>query len=246
MGIFDKAVKAVSDGLFPRRCPLCGVPLLARERVCGDCSDDLVFIYPPQCRRCGRPKFDCTCSEYEYRFERNIAPFVYTKSVRNGIHRLKFRNAPGNAGFFGRMMASCAKRDYGSERIDVIVCVPMHPADKASRGYNQSALLAKEVAQELGVHFASSAMAKTVRNSTQHSLPKTERVRNVENVFRVVRPDLVCGKTVLLCDDIFTTGSTLNECTRVLLAAGAQRVLCLTAAVVCSSAQGNIKKAYVR
>ena len=246
MGFFDKAVNAVSDSLFPRRCPLCGVPLLARERICGDCSDDLVFIYPPLCRRCGRPRFDCSCGSYEYHFDRSVSPFVYTKSVRNGIHRFKFRNAPTNAGFFGRLMASCVKREYADEHIDVIVCVPMHPADKAHRGYNQSALLAKVIAEETDIRFSPAILTKTVRNSTQHSLSKTERVRNVDGVYKVTRPELVYRKTVLLCDDIFTTGSTLNECARVLLEAGAQRVVCVTAAVVCGSAQGNIKKAYVR
>lgn len=245
MSFFDRVKETALSGMFPRKCPLCGALLLPNERICGKCSDELEFIYAPVCRRCGRPVFDCGCEEESFRFERCVSPFVYTKSVRSGIHRLKFRNSPSSAVFFGKMMAATVRREYDDYSINVVTSVPLHPNDRKRRGYNQAALLARHMAQELELPSNSGILIKSRQNNTQHTLSRQERVRNVSGVFEVARPYLIQNRTVLLCDDIITTGSTLSECAGALLDAGAKRVLCVTAAAVCGSHQGNIKRAIV-
>ena len=233
------------NAFFPRRCPLCGTVLMPYERICGKCSDNLVYLNPPVCRVCGRPVLDCACDGTNHWFERCVSPFDYTKAARAGLHRLKFHNSPGSAVFFGRFMAETVSREYQSLGVGVVTCVPMHYADQRRRGYNQAALLATSVGETLELPVYNNIIAKTVLTNVQHSLTRTDRRDNVHGAFEVTRPYLVTGKTVLLCDDIITTGATLDECSRVLLEAGAKRVVCVTAAAVVASSQRNVKRFYV-
>lgn len=246
MSIFGDLRENALDKLFPRRCPLCGAILMPNERVCGGCSDELEFINPPVCKKCGRPIFDCACDDEASYYDRCVSPFVYTKSIRRGMHRFKFSNAPVAADFFAKFMAVAVSREYSREHVDIITCVPMHPSDLRKRGYNQAALLARSVADHLDLPVYTNVIAKISQNSVQHSLTRAERRKNVGGVYHVVRPNQIAGRTVLICDDIITTGSTLSECARVLKEAGARRVLCVTAAAVVSSAEQNLKKVYVR
>ena len=246
MGFFDQLKDAALDRIFPRRCPLCGAVLMPNERVCGDCSDSLEFIKPPVCLHCGRPIFDCACGDQPYTFDRCVSPFVYTKSIRRGMHRFKFNNAPTVASFFARYMAATVRQEYSGEYIDLVTCVPMHPNDVRQRGYNQAQLLARETGALLELPVYNNLLKKTEQNSVQHSLTRQERQRNVSGVYQFSPSALhLNGRTVLLCDDIITTGSTLNECAAVLRAAGAGRVLCVTAAAVVGSAEQSLKRMYV-
>ena len=246
MGFFEQLKDAALDRIFPRRCPLCGTALMPNARVCAECSETLEFIKPPVCLQCGRPVFDCACSDEPFVFDRCVASFVYTKSIRRGMHRFKFHNAPTVAGFFSRYMAATVRQQYGDEYIDLVTCVPMHPEDMRQRGYNQAMLLARETGAILELPVYNNLLRKTVQNSVQHSLTRKERQRNVSGVYKFSPTALpLNGRTVLLCDDVITTGSTLNECAAVLKEAGAGRVLCVTAAAVVGSAEQNLKRVYV-
>lgn len=244
MGRWESIKSFALDKFFPRKCPLCGNLLMPNERMCGKCSDSVIFIQPPICQRCGRPIYDCACNGDQFAFARCVSPFVYTKSIRNGIHRLKFRNAPESAEFFALFMASVIRREYSIPSFGLVLGVPMHSSDIHQRGYNQSDLLAKSVSERIGVPFARRVLVKAVRNSTQHTLSRAERRGNVAGVFKVAQPHLVVGKTILLCDDIITTGSTLDSCAAELMNAGATAVYCVTAAAVVGSQEHSIKKAY--
>lgn len=246
MGFFTDIKDAALDRLFPRRCPLCGTALMPNERICGECSDTIEYIKPPVCQHCGRPVFDCACGDAPFVFDRCVSPFVYTKAVRRGMHRFKFNNAPTVADFYAKYMAAVVRREYAGEYIDIVTCIPMHPADLRQRGYNQAQLLARQTAALLKLPMNSKLLVKTTRNSVQHSLTRQERQRNVSGVFELSDScRSLRGRTVLLCDDIITTGSTLNECASVLKVAGAEKVLCVAAAAVVGSAEQSLKKMYV-
>lgn len=247
MGFFNQLRDAALDRIFPRRCPLCGTALQPNARICGECSDNLEFIKPPVCLHCGRPVFDCACNEEPFIFDRCVSPFVYTKSIRRGMHRFKFNNAPTVASYFARYMAAVVRQQYADEYIDLVTCVPMHPNDLRQRGYNQALLLARETGALLELPVYNNLLRKTEQNSVQHSLTRKERQSNVSGVYRFNSSSLpLNGRTVLLCDDVITTGSTLNECAAVLRSAGAGRVLCVTAAAVVSSAEQSLKRVYVK
>ena len=241
----DIVKEKVADLLFPRRCPLCGALINSNERICSKCSKDVEFIRRPICRICGRPLYSCNCRKGEYAFVRNVSPLVYTKSAKKGIHRMKFRNSPNSCVYFGKLMANVVCSEYldGGVRFDCVIGVPMFREDYLNRGYNQAVLLAKTVSEETEIPLISKAIIKTQKTRPQHTLSFIERRRNLEGAFRVVRPEMIRGKTVLLCDDVTTSGNTLNECSLSLLEAGAKAVYCVTATVAVMSEMPAIKSA---
>jgi ComF family protein len=203
------------------------------------------FIHRPICRICGRPLYTCNCRKGKYAFVRNVSPLIYTKAAKKGIHRLKFNNSPASSVYFGKLMANAVRAEYLSLgiRFDCVIGVPMHPDELRVRGYNQANLLAKTVAEDIEVPHFVKVLVKYRKNSAQHTLSYIERQRNIRGVFRVTRPEAVVGRTILLCDDVTTSGSTLDECARVLLDAGARAVYCVTATVAVLSEMPAIKAA---
>ena len=245
MGMLDRIKESVSEIVFPRRCPLCGAVINSNERICSRCSKDVEFIRRPICRLCGRPLYSCHCRKGDFAFVRNVSPLVYTRSAKKGIHRMKFNDSPYSCVYFGKLMANVVRSEYldGGVRFDCVVGVPMFKDDFLTRGYNQAVLLAKTVANEIDVPLLTKVLVKIRKNRPQHTLSHMERRKNISGVFSVQRPELIRGKTVLLCDDVTTSGSTLNECAVTLLEAGARTVYCVTATVAVMSEMPAIKAA---
>ena len=245
MGMLERIKERVAEAVYPRRCPLCGSTLNRNERICSKCSRDVRFINRPVCRLCGRPLYTCSCRKGDYAFIRNVSPLVYTKSAKKGIHRMKFSDSPYSCVYFGKLMANSVRLEYldSGVRIDCVIGVPMHKDEVMVRGYNQAILLARTVADEIGVPLLNRILIKTTRTHPQHTLPFSERRKNISGVFAVSAPEMIRGKTVLLCDDVATSGSTLNECARTLLNAGAKAVFCVTATISIASEMPAIKAA---
>ena len=245
MGMLNELKENMGDLLFPRRCPLCGAVINRNERICSKCSKDVEFIRRPICRICGRPLYSCSCRRGDFAFVRNVSPLVYTKAAKRGIHRMKFNNAPSSCTYFGKLMANVVLSEYIDIGIDFdcVIGVPMYAEDYRRRGYNQATLLAKTVAEEIEVPHYVNVLVKYRKNRPQHTLSFQERQSNIRGVYRVARPEAVRGCVVLLCDDVTTSGSTLNECAEILLDAGARAVYCVTATVAVMSEMPAIKAA---
>ncbi len=243
MGIFDNLKNAVMQSVLPRKCPLCGKIIAANERICGNCADTLVTVRTPVCRVCGREMFQCICEYDDFWFDRCVSPFVYTRAARTGVKRLKYKNSAETAEFFGRRMALVVQQEYKHIDIDVVAGVPMHASDLRERGYNHAALLGRCVAKTLGLNYSSNLLGKPRATKKQHTLNRIDRRTNVSGAYKVSRPEAVEGMTVLLCDDVTTTGCTLSECAKALKEAGAKRVLCVTAAAVHNSYMTAAKQA---
>ena len=227
MGLLKQLQACLLDLVFPSRCPLCGDLLYDHQSLCRQCAHDVEFICHPICRQCGRPLGSCHCGEATYAFTRNVSPLLYTNAARRGIHRMKFRNVPSSCRYFGKLMACVVRSEYldADIRIDCVIGVPMHKDDYLTRGYNQAVLLP----------YLSRVLIKYQKNQRQHTLSYAERQKNIKNVFCVVHTEKIDGKTVLLCDDVTTSGGTLNECARILLEAGAREVYCVTATAAVKS-----------
>lgn len=237
MGLLKQLQACLLDLVFPSRCPLCGDLLYDHQSLCRQCAHDVEFICHPICRQCGRPLGSCHCGEATYAFTRNVSPLLYTNAARRGIHRMKFRNSPSSCAYFGKLMALAVRTEYldAGIPIDCVMGVPMYSEDERRRGYNQANLLAKTVASELRLPYLSRVLIKYQKNQRQHTLSYAERQKNIKNVFCVVHTEKIDGKTVLLCDDVTTSGGTLNECARILLEAGAREVYCVTATAAVKS-----------
>ena len=225
--LLSKALRSIVELVFPIYCAECG-----REGgiICHLCVDDLKQLSPPYCRVCAAPGVDGICRwclENPREFESLRSPYRFEGPVRDAIHALKYRRVRAASETLGGLMTQHLKRN--AVRNDMLVPVPLHPSRLRSRGYNQSALLARHIGKSLHLPVREDVLVR-VRNARPQVETQTqvERRTNVSGNF-ACDADL-SGLTVLLLDDVATTGSTLSECASVLKDAGALKVYALTLA----------------
>ncbi len=216
--------------IFPARCPVCSEIVQRQDFLCEKCQKEVERIKNP-CLGCGREISQCACGKKQTPLNL-AAPFAYKDSVAQAIHRFKFQEERGLASYFAKEMAETVGREFKDTRFDIVTCVPQTKRRLRERGYNQSAVLAKETAKRLGTPFSDRLLIKTRETASQHELKAKERFENLKNAFEAPSPNEIKGKTILLCDDIKTTGATLRECRSTLLKAGAKEVYCVAIAVV--------------
>ncbi len=160
-----------------------------------------------------------------------ICLLQYNEMVRKCIANYKFNNRPAFYRTFAKMLSEKVKTVTKSVNFDIIISIPLHRHKERKRGYNQSYLISRHLGKDLGIPEGSRYLSRTVNNDSQSHLGKQQRYTNIKGVFTLTRPQEFIGKRILLVDDIYTTGSTLNECARILKAAGA---LSVTGAVISS------------
>ncbi len=210
--------------LFPARCAACGALLGREEGFCADCAADLPEIAGERCPVCGRGKGACFCRRQARFYARSVAPFYFDGPMRNAIYRIKTSGKFGGLTTLAERAAQTVRQEYGQVRFDLVCCTPMTRRELRRRGFNQAALLACRVAKRLRVPFSERALRKLFDTRPQKSLSATLRRGNVAGVFAVRRPAQVRGKTILLFDDVISTGATLDECAKMLRLAGAKTV----------------------
>ena len=208
------------DLLYPPRCMICHRLLEpGKKEICAACDDTL-------------PEYDG--ADPKVRFcERCVVTFYYEGTFRASFLRYKFSGLRQYAGRYGKWMAVTI-RDKLAGQYDLITYAPVSRKRRKERGYDQSELLCRAIAQELGMAPVRTLEKQTdiPAQSTLHEYAST--VANVSGVYAPVEPEQFMGKRVLLIDDIVTTGATLSECCRVLLTAGAKSVVCAALATRCS------------
>lgn len=228
------------DILFPPACPVCGQPLGVadgkRERICRKCADKIEYIKEPRCMKCGKPlktdSAECCydCSRKRHLYERGIAVFAYTDGMKQSIYRFKYQGKREYAAFYGEEAAKSCGSLIRSWKIDLIIPVPMYAAKQKRRGYNQAELIAKELGKHLNIPVVSEILIRSKKTIPMKALNDIERRKNVEKAF-FVKTNVVKYKRILLIDDIYTTGATIDSCADVLQKQGAKKVyfLCLCA-----------------
>ncbi len=218
--------------VFPERCIFCNDTIPPLTLSCDTCRAQVHPIAPPLCAFCGMNREHCECRHHRHRFDRIVAPFYCDNetAVHRGILRLKRHDDPLAIRFFAEQMAAVVRREYGEECPDAVTFVPMTAADIREREYNQGKLLAKALAKQLQLPLLS-ALTKCYATKPQKKLNAVQRAGNVLGAFTVNPQVNVAGKTLLLVDDVFTTGATVDECAKMLKLYGARRVLCATAAI---------------
>lgn len=225
-------LKALAKAFYPQRCAYCGTVIAHDELMCDECAQALPRVEGEICIKCGREeKTECFCKKAENYYDGIAAPFYYTGNVRTGIHAFKFRNAPDNAEAYGVEMSETVKMRFGDIKFDFITEIPASPKSFRERGYNQCSLLAKQVSLNTGIEYKSNVLVKIYETNKQHGLKLYLRKGNLTGVFDVENPHDVEGKTILLCDDISTTGETLNECAKMLWLYGAKEIYCISVAL---------------
>ncbi len=233
-----RAGRIALDAVLPPQCLGCNALVSEPGALCATCWESISFIDSPLCACCGVP-FDIDpgpqalcggCIREPPPFRRARAVFRYDEHGKHLVLRFKHGDRLDMAPTFGRWLARAGADMLAGA--DVVVPVPLHWTRLFSRRYNQAALLTLALAKQAEVPAIPDALRRQRRTPSQGQLGRTQRQRNVRKAFAVRDERLVVGRTVLLVDDVLTTGATAGECTRVLLAAGATAVDVLTLARV--------------
>jgi ComF family protein len=155
---------------------------------------------------------------------------AYDGSLQEAIHRWKYQGKIALTSFFGEWMTERLYRYWDPNLLDLLIPVPLHPRRLRERGFNQALLLVKELSRRTGIPYGKRFLQKVRPTVPQVNLNGLEREKEVRGSFYSIGEEEVEGKSILLVDDVYTTGATVNECSKVLLAAGAERVDVLTLA----------------
>jgi competence protein ComFC len=217
--------------IFPKRCGICGTTIATNLQMCEECCCNLPIIKGDICKNCGREIKVCCCKNKKYEFERCVAPFYYEGIIKKGIWRYKYRGKLYAAETFAHYILETICLEYESINFDVVTAVPMSKKELAKRGYNQSVLLAKLLARGLNIKYCE-ALTKISDTKPQQSCNALQRQSNVFGVFKAINIKNIKDKTILFVDDISTTGTTLNECSKMLKLAGAKQIYCVVIAAV--------------
>lgn len=234
-------LKALLDLLLPSFCLACEKPLgpAAPELLfCPDCLAGLRCIQSPLCPCCGRaylvaPGGDhhCgSCLAQPRHFSRARALFLYEEPLKKVVHRFKYQGKTACLPSFAKLARNLPQLGE-LEGVDWIVPVPLHPSRLRERGFNQALLLARAFFPK-DRRVTANLLVRLRPTEPQTSFNGSARRTNLKNAFGVIKPHLLAGKKILLIDDVFTTGTTVNECARVLKKAGADEVMVLTLARV--------------
>ncbi len=219
----------IANIIFTKRCPFCDQVILPRNDCCKSCFDNLPFIEGTACKKCSMPSDKCRCGSEKREYDGMCAPFYYRDEVTEAIHRYKFRGEKAIGAFFAEYMAERIRTCFPDKTFHMIVPVPLYGKKLRERGYNQSMILARKIGAILKIPV-SDVISKDFDTAPQHLTAASKREGNVAGVFSVKKREIVRGKTILLCDDIKTTGFTLSECAKVLKMYGAEKVYCVCAA----------------
>lgn len=214
--------------IYPNRCIVCN-RICSDKYFCKDCNRSLTAFTVKLCPKCGAPKKHCTCKFNFYYFKEITCAFENSGLAKQSFYRFKFAQNLYNSNYFSENMIDFIKRDFNGIDFDYVTAIPMSRQKKYKRGYNQAEILAKKISCGINVKYVS-LLTRNKYAQTQHKLLSyNERFLNVKDSFKVTDEKFVKGKTILLIDDIMTTGATLSEAARQLKLSGADEVYCATA-----------------
>ncbi len=224
--------KKIRDIFFPLVCAGCGKQINTNSLFCAECQESIQVITLPFCQICGRPfplKYTSThvcggCLKNPPFFKAARSVFIYTEPIKRSIIQFKFKGNTALANDLAKMLLFHLQDFLGQIKPETVIPVPLHLKRLRERGYNQCVLLAQIIAKYLKIPCEKMVLKKVKPTLPQVGLSQAQRHKNVKGSFAVIHPQLVKGKRILLIDDVFTTGSTVNECAKVLHKAGASGV----------------------
>lgn len=233
--------KTLFNIILPPRCAYCGKIIADEHGICAECFKKLHFISEPYCKICGTPfeneteiatssHFICPNCASKKRITRfNRSAVIYDDFSKKALLSFKFQDKISLSKLFVKWL-KVAGKDIFTEGVDLLIPVPLSYRRLFKRRYNQSALLAYDLSKSTEIPVLLDTLIKIKHTKPQASLKENARLTNLKNAYKVQKNEQIKGKRVLLIDDIMTTGSTLSECSKTLLKAGAKSVDTLTVA----------------
>ncbi len=242
----NKKISEAMEIIFPRRCPVCSRIIIPKgAKICPECSAGLPYISGNRCLKCGLELDDdgkTYCDRCKRHMQEGMAShdngmvlFTYNEAIRKSISGYKYRNHRENADFYAEEIVRVYGDIIKSLKPDAIVPVPIHFTRLWERGYNQASLVAVKIAEKTGIFYDGKLLYRDKMTKRQKDLSPQARLKNLQDAFSA-RMEIGNGRAdydrVLLVDDIYTTGSTIEACTRTLLMAGIRHVDFVTVAGV--------------
>lgn len=216
--------------LFPRRCPICDSVLeLNGKKICGDCREKLVYIFEPKCKKCGKQlqkleqEYCYDCKNRKHYFKSGIAGFSHIGEIKKSIYKIKYKGKREYIDFYTEEIVKNFGKEVMDWECDGIIPVPLHKKRKLKRGYNQAEIIGKRISKMTGIKQYNDILVRVKNTKPQKELNDEERRKNLENAFKI-KKNIVELKKVILVDDIYTTGSTIDACAKVLLQNGVEEV----------------------
>lgn len=218
-----------TDLLYPRRCAVCDEVLAFGAGLLCDRHKSLPYVKEPCCMRCGKEveseekEYCYDCGRHVRSFDRGFPVFNYEEPVRTAVLAIKYHNRQEYCDYYAGEMAAKLRPYVKRYAMDGVAYVPVHRRKKRMRGFNQAEVLARRVAKELRLPILEDALVRKSFTTPQKELNDVQRANNLKSSMSVGKIYPGC-RSVLLVDDIFTTGATIDVCAALLKEAGAQRV----------------------
>lgn len=222
------------DILYPPRCPICQEIVDRRGHLlCDACRKHVRPIQEPCCRKCGKP-LDCEEKEYcadcerkTHYYTRGIAVFPNTGAIQKSIYQLKFHNKREYVPFFVDEMAKYGRKKAEQWKPEALIPVPMHRKKERQRGFNQAALLAEGLGKAWNIPVRTDLILRIRKTLPQKEMIERNRQNNLKNAFKMTQFDVKL-KRVMIVDDIYTTGNTIDAIAQELRKAGVEEIYFIT------------------
>lgn len=230
--ITKTVIKAAIELIFPKVCPLCEKlkNVGEQEGVCSKCRKKIIYISEPFCNKCGKEIDDnekelCyDCSKNKHYFDKSRALYSYNDDIKKSIYSFKYKNQKEFAKFYAKDIHKKFSNWIVNNRIDIIVPIPLHKKKLKKRGYNQAELLARELSKFTDAQVVN-VVERIKYTKPQKALSNIKRKENLKDAFII--KEGIEGLNILLIDDIYTTGSTLDNVSKILYKNKANKVVCL-------------------
>ncbi len=235
MRLLEKIYGLCLQLLFPLRCPVCDdIVAPFGRKICPLCRQKLRYVTEPVCMKCGKQleeeeqEYCRDCAAVKHLFTRGRALYEYDSAAAS-VYRFKYNGRREYADFYGEEIARHLGDFISRVRPQALIPIPLHPARRRKRGYNQAFLLARAISRYTGVPVCDKMLVRIKNTVPLKQLNPGERQNNLKKAFHIKGNDVKL-KTILLIDDIYTTGSTMDEAAAVLLKAGTENVYFITVA----------------
>ncbi|MBQ9609522.1 MAG: ComF family protein [Lachnospiraceae bacterium] len=223
-------LKKLKNLIYPSVCPLCNEIIEDRsERICDECKADIPYISSPLCFKCGKEINDADmeycedCTKKPKSYIRGFPAMNYVSPVRESVAEFKYHNKSSYADFFSYEILKTHGREIAEIAPEALIPVPVHDKKLKIRGYNQAAVLAKRLSVPLGIRVDEDILKRSINTLPQKLFDPEERQKNLERAF-ILTEKKVQYKKVMLVDDIYTTGATIEACTKMLKASGIKEI----------------------
>lgn len=228
--------KAIADLIFPARCPVCDRAMKYNKGViCRKCSGVIKYAQEPFCMKCGKPldtqeaEYCYDCMQRKHIFVKGRAVFEY-HCMAESIYRFKYKGRREYAEFYGKAMAERLGREIGGWKPQAFIPVPIHASRMRSRGYNQAEAIAEALGNKLGIPVRTDIIKRYRKTAPQKNLNHGERQNNLKKAFKILRNDVKLD-TIVIIDDIYTTGSTVDAVAKELRKTGITNIYYVALAV---------------